>query len=282
MLSSSSSDPISGALLVQLFQLEQPRAHLHAKGRGRQEGGADGQGGLARRGAGRRRLEQEAGVEAARGGHQVEHVLLLDGQPLEGALGLHHAHPQLQVPPLHAPHGVLQVRHAAGLLHHRHEVRGAKAGLLPPGLEEADGRGAVPQIHQLLQVGLRQPREVVGGVQALADAVQRGERPEDEGEAGGELEGHVAGDGEQVAAQGQSALTPDLFGLLLVQLLHPLPVLGVHRARELRQKVPRDLLHADPVHPLPQDAHLLQGVAGLLGVVLVDGEDQVDQPRAHV
>jgi hypothetical protein len=74
----------------------------------------------------------------------------------------------------------------------------------------------------LAKEGLRELGEVILGVEALADAIQRREGAEDEGKSGRELEGQVGGDAEEVLAQLRPARLALALLRLAVHLVQPL------------------------------------------------------------
>mmetsp|Transcript_41936 Transcript_41936/g.104270 ORF Transcript_41936/g.104270 Transcript_41936/m.104270 type:complete len:465 (+) Transcript_41936:370-1764(+) len=179
-------------------------------------------------------------VEEERGDEELVCHSLPQRQPCKSLLVLERAHTDLERALLDGADRLLQVGHLARLRDRGVDVlrvQPSRLGQPPRPLLEV---GALVRLRELVDEGLCELGDVELGVEALADAVDRRERAEDEGERRGEAEDLLLRQGLQV----RSKRRLDVGG----GLAH-LDVL------EGADEVPRQLLHREAIRSFGQHSH---------------------------
>mmetsp|Transcript_4373 Transcript_4373/g.16436 ORF Transcript_4373/g.16436 Transcript_4373/m.16436 type:complete len:276 (-) Transcript_4373:1568-2395(-) len=216
-------------------------------------------------------VEHHAHVAGGARDHRLQHETLHHLHPLERALSLEGAHANLQPAALNRAHDVgdlldgvraleevddrlvLAVEAALPVALAGDNLRGQRAGIVVDEEVTSVGRGDLADVELL--------------VEALADAVEDGEGPDDEGELGGEPEGLILGHDQQILADVAEDLLATLLLLLLCALLlklslvlllvlGPLLLLLLHAVVERAQEEVRGALHSGHVAAVHQHAHL--------------------------
>eukprot|EP00962_Isochrysis_galbana_P005804 scaffold1567_cov106-Isochrysis_galbana.AAC.10 len=198
---------------------------------------------------------------------------------LEHALHLERAHAQAEVAVPNLLHGAGDAGHRARLGNELRNVDRPPAEALAYLAHRRYPCGAVLEVGQLAHVRLRDSAQVVAWAdERLANTVDGGEGTEDKGELWRQQEGLVGLSREEVLAELGPAGPARGLALLRSHLVLPLIVGRSERALEGVEHALGDALDGEAVDALPEDAHLLERVACLLRRILVDGEDQVDEP----
>mmetsp|Transcript_33729 Transcript_33729/g.82919 ORF Transcript_33729/g.82919 Transcript_33729/m.82919 type:complete len:370 (-) Transcript_33729:1234-2343(-) len=231
--------------------------------------------------------QNKPSIEQQPRNHGRIHVALLVLKALQALLCFKGTHPHLEFPPLHALQSVSDVLHVARRLDHAEDVLVVESRLLREIDRECLALTTVLQLRQLAQVRYSQLRQVVRGIQALPNAIQRRKGAEDKSEGRRELERHVTSHREERLAKLRTPCGPLLLLLLFGLVLSPLPLSRL-RIGEIIEEEPADLLDGNHVSVRIEDPHLLSrakhvlGRVLVLGVVLVDAKNEIDEASLEV